>query len=166
MPNWHTLAPAAQAAQYQAWLDEASEAQVGCETHFYRSGTRLRKDPNLVSPSNRDEFDNLRRQLVSNETTSSQFDTIISTFRQLFPRLHKWLEWWLRPVIASMIFPAKRKMNSTVASEVPHSSNPVETQHAHLHHCVGKDHDLKPGIEGLYLHVEKLRQRHQAILGM
>ena len=66
MPNWHTLAPAAQAAQYQAWLDEASEAQVGCETHFYRSGTRLRKDPNLVAPSNRDEFDNLRRQLVSN----------------------------------------------------------------------------------------------------
>ncbi|KAK7675993.1 hypothetical protein QCA50_021050 [Cerrena zonata] len=37
MPNWSTLVSSAQQAQYQAWLDEASNHQVGCETHFYRS---------------------------------------------------------------------------------------------------------------------------------
>ncbi|KAK7689276.1 hypothetical protein QCA50_007967 [Cerrena zonata] len=101
MPNWSTLVSSAQQAQYQAWLDEASNHQVSCETHFYRSGTRLRKDPNLVPPAEQDHFDNLQRQMVSNEITEAQFNNLISSFHHSFKPLRTWINWWTRPVIAS-----------------------------------------------------------------
>ena len=165
MSGWESLSPAAQEVQYKVWMEEASANQVGCETHFFRSGTRLCKDPNLVPPGKKLEFDNLRRRMVSIETTPEQFDELVSTLRLSFKALKGWSNWWLRDVIARLIFPARRTMDPKVASEVPHSSNPVETQHALLHHASGKDHDMHIGIEKSFLHVEELRSQYDAIQG-
>ncbi|CAL1699121.1 unnamed protein product [Somion occarium] len=163
IPGWYLLTPEAQKAEHKALLKEALDYEVGCETHFWRSGTRLRQNPDLVPPSARDQFDNLRRCMVSVETTEEVFNELVVTFRATFPCIKTWMDWWMRPTVMGMIFPAKRTMNSTVASEVPHTSNPIETQHSLLHHASGKDQDLIPGIQNIFLHMQERENHHRAI---
>lgn len=89
----------------------------------------------------------------------------VQTIRKLFPKVTGWLNWWLQPAVAAMIFPSQRQVPDDVFAQVPHTSNPVEGHHSLLHHATGTDHDLIPGIERLYLHVRSLETRYQAVKG-
>ncbi|KAJ7852710.1 hypothetical protein B0H13DRAFT_1904484 [Mycena leptocephala] len=64
------------------------------------------------------------------------------------------------------VFPAKRAMSAELAAKVPSNSNAIEHQHSLLHHAVGNDHDLQPGVEKIYLHVREMEKKHEAIKGL
>ncbi len=71
-----------------------------------------------------------------------------------FPKTAPWLNWWLRPDHASMIFPSQRRMDAIVWDTLPDSTNAEEAMHFKIYQLVGKKHDIMPGLDGL-LQVEK-----------
>jgi hypothetical protein len=86
--------------------------------------------------------------------------------RRRFPKIKWWLNWWQRPTIATMIFPACSIMDPKVATEIPRTTNPVEHQHSLLHYATGTQHDLLTGIKKIYGHVHELELQYNAITGM
>ncbi len=83
-----------------------------------------------------------------------------------FNRLDGWLEWWLRPNIASMIFPAKSRVDPELASQLPSTSNPVEAAHSHLHSAMGTGYDAHQGVHKLFVYVKERETRFNALMGM
>lgn len=159
------LAPEAYKAQREHYLTEAKEAQRGCTVHFWRSATRLKRNAALIERERCDTFDRYLHHIVDKDTSQEEFTATIRSLLTDFPKVRGWLEWWLRPAIASMIFPSQSKLDPAVAEQVPSTSNPVEHQHALLHHATGKDHDFLPGIKKLYMHVGERESQYNAIRG-
>lgn len=164
--SFHKLTRQSQAIERKQYIEEAKEAEVGCDVHFGRSAIRVKKNGALVPPESVDAFDDGIRRLLSPSTTSTQFSEVVTSLKSQFPRINGWLNWWLRPTVASMIFPARSVVDPVVAASVPSTSNPVEHQHSLLHHATGIDQDLIPGIEKLFLHVQELEAQYNAIEGL
>ncbi|KAJ7179791.1 hypothetical protein C8R46DRAFT_887044 [Mycena filopes] len=162
-PAFNSLSPAAQAAERRALVLEAEEVEVGCEVHFWRSADRIKKTHSLVPPALAETFEKSMRELLSRTTTPERFDDIILGLKAQFPAIKNWISWWERRSIASMIFPAKSAVDPAIAAKVPSTSNPIEHQHSLLHHAVGSDHELLPGIENIFLHVREMEKKFTAI---
>ncbi|KAF8957620.1 hypothetical protein BDZ97DRAFT_1924498 [Flammula alnicola] len=159
-PRFQSLTAASQEIERNEYLKQAQEAERGCEFHFWQSAERIMSNGALVPQAKSGEFNRLLRSLVSSKTSLEDFDTTVQTLRSEFPRIHGWLSWWLRPAFASMIFPAVSAIDRTIADQIPTTSNPVEHQHSLLHHAVGVDQDLIPGIKKLFLHVQELESQY------
>ncbi|KAJ6535381.1 hypothetical protein DFH09DRAFT_1091717 [Mycena vulgaris] len=162
-PGFATLSKEAQAAERRHLVREAEEAEVGCEVHFWRSADHVKKTHSLVPPELANTFEKSLRELLSPTTTSERFDAVILALKTTFPAIKNWVGWWERRSIASMIFPAKSAVDRALAAKVPSTSNPIEHQHSLLHHAVGKDQELLPGIEKIYLHVREMEKKFDAI---
>ena len=165
MPSFANLLEQSQKIECDRYVSEAREAELGCNIHFWCSATHLKANGALVPTGLVNTFDNFLRQLQSPDMTHPVFDETVRSLKSTFPKIHGWLNWWLRPTIASMIFPVKSVVDPFLASQVPSTSNPVEHQHSLLHHATGTDQDLLPGIEKMYLHVQELEAQYNAIDG-
>lgn len=152
-------------AQWQHYLQEANSVQVGCEIHFFRSGKRLMQNSALISHERKDKFMEMLYIMTAKSTTSEHFASTVNQIHEQFPRIHGWLEWWLRPAISSMIFPSKSSINPTLADKVPSTSNAIESQHFNLHSAMGKDHDALAGVHKLYIYVKQREQQYNALMG-
>ena len=167
-PAFHSLPERAREATRTELLADASKYQQGCLTHFQRSVMRLKADKSLVPPILADTFQTCIDTLIST-TSREEFDAAINTLSSdPFPTiLRGWITWWQRPHIAAMIFPSFQTCDEDEGedfrhSEVPRTSNPIETQHSLLHHATGKAYDLIPGVEALYAHMRQLRTQYDA----
>lgn len=166
MPSFSMLDKEAQDLQRKKLVEEAQATQVGCETHFWRSGIRVKKNGALVPPELVHIFDNRVRQLLSRDTTPEQFTETVNALKIVFPKIVPWINWWLRPAIASMIFPARSVVDPALVAKVPSTTNAIEHQHSLLHHATGTDMDLIPGAENIWLHVRELEKQYEAIKGI
>ncbi len=165
LPGARQLSQPAYDAQYAFFLKEANQSQMGCQVHFFRSGTRLKQNGALIPRDLRGHFDDLLHIMVSSSTTLDVFRATVKEIEERFSMIGGWLEWWLRPSIASMIFPICRKVDPEVAKKVPSSSNPIEAQHSHLHSAVGTGHDDVIGVRKLFLYVRDREKHYLAIMG-
>ncbi|KAE9396957.1 hypothetical protein BT96DRAFT_996232 [Gymnopus androsaceus JB14] len=102
--------------------------------------------------------------MTAKSTTSEHFASTVNQIQEQFPRIHGWLEWWLRPAISSMIFPSKSSINPKLADKVPSTSNAIESQHFNLHSAMGKDHDALAGVHKLYIYVKQREQQYNALM--
>ncbi|KAH7908555.1 hypothetical protein BJ138DRAFT_1128352 [Hygrophoropsis aurantiaca] len=75
-PSFNDLSPEAQNIERQHLVKEASEVQIGCDVHFWRSATRLKKNGALVPAEDVPHFDLLIHQLLSVQTTSGKVQNI------------------------------------------------------------------------------------------
>lgn len=164
-PAFNTLTKESQAIERNRYLEEAKRAEVGCQFHFWQSATRLKSNGILIPRGSSGAFDRILRILVSDRTSQEEFDDNVKLLRTTFPRIDGWLSWWLRPTFASMIFPSRSAVDRTISNQVPSTSNAAEHHHSLLHHAVGTDHDLIPGIQNLFLHVQELERQFTAIRG-
>ncbi|KAK7012998.1 hypothetical protein R3P38DRAFT_3581609 [Favolaschia claudopus] len=160
-----SLSPAAQAVERAQLVKEATESVVGCEVHFWRSADRIMNTHSLVPPESKHIFESGLRELVSPSTTSERFDVVLQELKNKFPGTKNWFRWWERAPIMSMIFRSKSAVSPEMAAKVPSTTNPIEHQHSLLHHSVGKEQELVPGIEKLYLHVREMEKKYLAIKG-
>ncbi|KAF9547410.1 hypothetical protein CPC08DRAFT_648784, partial [Agrocybe pediades] len=162
-PDFQSLTSQSQEIERKAYLQQAQEAESGCDFHFWQSVERLISNGNLVRASDAPDFNHQLRIMTSRSTSRERFDTAVKKIRDSYSQVDSWLSWWLRPAFASMIFPACSSVDPVVANEIPSTSNAAEHSHGLLHHASGKDHDLVPGIEKLYLHVEELERQYDAV---
>lgn len=166
LPGFASLSKEARAVERDRFLKEALATVRGCLTHFNGSGLRLKRNGGVVSPEQADLFLHLIHELTSHDTSLPEFGKAVSKIRSNFPKSEGWLSWWLRPSIASTIFPIKSLMDTELADQIPATSNPVEHQHSLLHRANGIDHDLIPGIKKLHLNIEKIHQHYLAVKGL
>ncbi|KAJ7268152.1 hypothetical protein B0H12DRAFT_1229783 [Mycena haematopus] len=150
MPHFAQLSKEAQDAEHRHLIIEAEKDQVK-KTHA------------LIPPESATIFEKNLRELIAPTTTSGRFDEIVLALKTAFPSIKAWLSWWERRPIASMIFPAKSSVDAELAAKAPSTTNPVEHGHSLLHHAVGKDQELFPGIEKLFLHVHEMENKYKAI---
>ena len=105
--GWDMLSSTAQEAEREARLLEASDFQQGCRTHFQRSIMRVKKDKTVVPPHLLDTFETGMHTLLSPDTSRDEYESTIERLRATFPPLFVgWIDWWTRPSMAAMIFPA------------------------------------------------------------
>ncbi|EIM79531.1 uncharacterized protein STEHIDRAFT_116440 [Stereum hirsutum FP-91666 SS1] len=149
----------------KAYLDEAAKYRRGCDVHFMRSATRLKRNGTLVPPEHTALFDEFCHLAIGRDTTRSQFSEAVEHIRTTLPRIRGWLAWWLRASVRTMAFPCHSVSDPEDLDQTPNNSNPVETQHSLLHHAVGTDHDLIPGVQNLYLHAKEMEKRTKSIEG-
>lgn len=141
------------------------QAQSGCDFHFWQSAERIKANGQVIPAELVDRFMSFLHTMTSKSTTKERFLETTRNFATTFPRAEKWLAWWLRPTIASMIFPSQSAVDPTIGSQIPATANPVEHGHSLLHHAVGKDQDLITGIRKLFLHVSEFEKQYDAIKG-
>ncbi|KAL4256927.1 hypothetical protein AB1N83_010648 [Pleurotus pulmonarius] len=165
MPSFNFLSSESQVIERQRFYNDALKVQVGCDVHFRNSVTRIKRNGSIIPANKAKDFQAHCETLISPSTNNDHFDQTVRDLQQGFPRARPWLNWWLRPTMASMIFPCKSAVARDLASRVPSTSNPVEHQHSLLHHAVGKDYDIIPGVEKIHLHVKELESQYKAIQG-
>ncbi|KAJ7207664.1 hypothetical protein C8J57DRAFT_1613186 [Mycena rebaudengoi] len=95
MPLFAALSPEAQQAERRQLVLEAQKAVVGCDIHFWRSSTRIKKSQVLVPPTSTDTFEKHLREMLSPDTTSDRFDDVVQTLKSTFPLIRNWVNWWL-----------------------------------------------------------------------
>ena len=155
----------AQKAERDSYLQEAQQAESGCDFHFWQSGKRLMQNGSLIPPEKAENFQGLLWTMTGKSTSLVGFNDAVATIQRSFPHINSWLSWWLRGPIASMTFPGRSAVDPDVADQIPSTANEAEHSHSLLHHTVGKDHDLIPGIKNLFLHVKELEKQYEAISG-
>jgi hypothetical protein len=81
-------------------------------------------------------FKEMCRQLVDTENVAV-FGRIVEMMRSEWPKLKGWLDWWLAPEHASMIFASQRTMDQALAAKLPATTNPEESIHAVIYNMAG-----------------------------
>ncbi|KAF8956481.1 hypothetical protein BDZ97DRAFT_1958322 [Flammula alnicola] len=162
-PGFYNLTKASQENEHAAYLEQALQAERGCSFHFWQSAERITSNSALVPSAKAAEFNLHLRILEDKATSRAEFDKTIVTLNSEYPNIVNWLSWWLRPTFRSLIFPAYSSLDPSIAIQVPRTSNPAEHSHSLLHHSVGSDQDLIPGIKKLFLHVKELESQYNSI---
>ncbi|KIK50276.1 hypothetical protein GYMLUDRAFT_131872, partial [Collybiopsis luxurians FD-317 M1] len=163
-PGSRNLSQGAYHVQHAHFVKEANEVQVGCQVHFYHSGKRLAQNGVLVPSTHREQFMHFLHIMVAKSTSADQWTSIVDSIRASFPQIEGWLEWWLQPAIASMIFPAVSNVDPGLAHQVPSTTNPIEAQHFNLHLSLDKGHDALAGVHRLYLYVKMREDQYKAVM--
>jgi hypothetical protein len=158
--------PADAQEAYQTLLRaEAQTMHRGCEVHYGHSLLRLRSNGSLVPPEKISRFNSITASMKSTKTTPEEFLSLVAEFRVDFPKLAGWLDWWLRPAVASTIFPSCTKTIATRLLETSATSNPIEGQHSLLHRATRTDLDVLEGIRYLYKNMTRFEKQYLAIQG-
>ncbi|KAI9494181.1 hypothetical protein BDB00DRAFT_871703 [Zychaea mexicana] len=64
--------------------------------------------------------------------TNIRFDMVTGDMEQEIPRTTKWMIWWLRPGVASMIFRSKTVMHEEPLRDATRTTNGVESFHRNI----------------------------------
>lgn len=130
------------------FMHRAEKLLKGCRVHFLRSVKTVAQSASLVDPSAKSRFRELADELCS-APSLKEFQSVESAIRKEFPTIKNWLDWWVRPSIASQIFQAHKIMNPELDAMLPDTTNPVESLHNILGVSVGKGHQFIVGLIGL-----------------
>ncbi|KAF8351864.1 hypothetical protein F5887DRAFT_874070, partial [Amanita rubescens] len=117
----------------------------GCTYHFQKTVTRVSRISHIVAPDRSQEF-KLRSHALLEANTDDQFRKLAIALIHEFPGVEKWLEWWLRPPHAAMLFKSQRAMDGDIWDSIPSTTNAEESIHNTLHIGHGNDHEFFSGI--------------------
>ncbi|KAF8886874.1 hypothetical protein CPB84DRAFT_1535529 [Gymnopilus junonius] len=121
----------------------------GCREHFRAGVIRISKISGVIPPNMRDEF--IARALALLDAPSSEdFIALVNLLVRDFPKTKSWMDWWVRPSVASMLFESERKMNTDLWDSLPDDNNAEEAMHWKLYSACGRDHELLEGFYSLY----------------
>jgi hypothetical protein len=100
----------------------------GCGEHFRAGITRISQISGVVPSGMADAF--MKRALALLDTEDPQeFQSRAALVVRDFPKVKSWMEWWLRPSHASMLFKSQRKMDADIWDSIPSTNNAEEAMH-------------------------------------
>ncbi|KAJ3848744.1 hypothetical protein EV368DRAFT_86271 [Lentinula lateritia] len=135
-------------------LQLAGQALIkGCLYHYHKAVNQMSWIGDAVPQNTKSDFQKLCRSLPE-ITDVKHFDDVVSAIQKRWPRVSRWLSWWLMSEHAGMLFPCKLTMAADLAARLP-ATNAEEAMHATIYCAVGINHPLLKGLDGL-LAVEKL----------
>ncbi|KAF8956646.1 hypothetical protein BDZ97DRAFT_1925337 [Flammula alnicola] len=129
----------------------------GCREHYRAGVTRVSRISGAVPPGMAHAFTS-RALALLDLPNSEEFISQSALLVRDFPKLATWMEWWVRPVHASMLFESERKMDIELWKSLPLDNNPEEAMHWKLYSACGRDHEF---LEGMYsLHAVAIYYEH------
>jgi hypothetical protein len=115
---------------------QAQSLLKGCRYHFDKSVTRVSRISSCVPSSTIDLFVDMCRQLCTTEN-AALYERLVELMGDNWPMLKPWMDWWFAPDHAMMIFPSQRKMDKTLASKLPGTTNAEESIHQVIYTIAG-----------------------------
>lgn len=147
-------------------LTKAAKAILrGCEEHFRAAVTRVSRINGAVPPDKVEAFKTRAIGLLSVagiDEFSEQANLIIRDF----PRLKTWMEWWMRPSHATMLFSSQRLMKEHVVKSIPNTTNAEEAMHWRFYCAAGRDHSFMHGMNSLYKIAVDFERQFEAVNSM
>ena len=122
--------------------------------------TRVARINGAVPPDKKEAFTGRALGLL-NCSTSDDFQLQAKLIIRDFLKLTSWMEWWMRPSHASILFESEKKMDVEIWERLPSTTNAEEAMHAKFYKACGRDHAFLEGMNALYafaLHFERLFQ--------
>jgi len=135
----------------------------GCKEHFRSGVTRISRIGGVIPVEQRELFVKQAIGLLSC-LTDEEFRNQARQIIQDFPKTATWLEWWLRPAHASILFESQRVMDVVIWDSIPDTTNAEEAMHWRLYAAAGKNHDFFEGLECLRAVSQHFEQLYQARL--
>jgi hypothetical protein len=129
--------------------DAAGNLLRGCEEHFRAGVTRVARINGAVPPDLKDAFTERALGLLKC-SSSEEFQHRASLIVRDFPKLKSWMEWWMRPAHATMLFESERNMDVTIWDSLPKTTNAEEAMHWKLYSACGRDHSFMEGMNSLF----------------
>ena len=130
----------------------------GCQEHFRAAVTCVARINGAVPVDKKEAFTEHALGLL-HCATSDDFQLRANLIIRDFPKLASWMEWWMRPSHASMLFRSERKMDTELWNGLPSTTNAQEAMNAKIYKACGQDHQFLEGMNALYafaLHFERL----------
>jgi len=129
--------------------EDASCLLRGCQEHFRAGVTRLSRISGVIPVEKRHAFVQRAVALLS-VPTEDEFSLRAKLILRDFPKTASWLNWWIRPAHASMLFEAHRKMDIAIWEAIPVTTNAEEAMHWKLYAAAGRNHSFMEGLRSLY----------------
>jgi hypothetical protein len=144
-------------------LNEAAKAVLrGCEEHFRAAVTKVSRINGAVGPDKVAAFKARALGLLSVpgiEEFNKQANLIIRDF----PKLKAWMEWWMRPSHATMLFSSQRLMEEHIVESIPNTTNAKEAMHWRFYSAAGRDHSFMHGMMSLYKIAVDFERQFEAV---
>lgn len=121
----------------------------GCREHFRAGVTRVSRISGVVAADMADAFI-IRALALLDAPTSEDFISHATRLIRDFPKLKSWMEWWLWPTVASMLFESERKMDCNLWNSMPVDNNAEESMHWKLYSACGRNHEFLEGMYSLF----------------
>ncbi|TFK32445.1 hypothetical protein BDQ12DRAFT_773402 [Crucibulum laeve] len=128
---------------------KAERLLKGCREHYRAGVTRVSRMHAAVPPDMANEFKK-RVLALLDLADSGEFLTQARLIVRDFPNLKAWMEWWMRPSHAQMLFESERKMDINLWKSIPMTNNPEESMHWKLYSACGHNHLFLEGMYSLY----------------
>ena len=133
----------------------------GCREHFRAGVTCVSRISGAVADEQREPFAK-RALALLDAPNSEEFIAHAALLVRDFPRLASWMEWWMRPAHASMLFESERKMDIDIWNSLPADNNAEESMHWKLYSACGRDHNFLEGMYSLHAVAVYYERRHVA----
>ena len=108
----------------------------GCREHYHAGVTHVSCISGAIPAGMADAFKK-RALALLDLPSSEEFVSQAALLVRDFPKLASWMEWWARPVHASMLFELERKMDIELWESLPPTNNPEEAMHWKLYSTCG-----------------------------
>ena len=130
--------------------EDAAECLLrGCQEHFHAAVTRVARINGAVPQDKKEVFTKCALGLL-NCFSSDDFQLQAKLIIRDFPKLSSWMEWWMHPSHAAMLFESERKMDIEIWEGLPKTTNAEEAMHAKFYKACGHDHTFLEGMNALY----------------
>ncbi|KAJ7048915.1 hypothetical protein C8F01DRAFT_1379362 [Mycena amicta] len=146
----------------EAELRRAAEALLkGCRQHFATQVNRMSKLAGAVDPDKRREFRHFTDQMLGAKTMDD-LNLIVAQFKRAFPHARAWIEWWMRPAHAVMLFDCARVMYPALWKSLPATTNAEEAMHHRIYLMVGRHLPLLKGLKSLIKVADTFERQYNA----
>ncbi|KAF8075742.1 hypothetical protein FPV67DRAFT_1648897 [Lyophyllum atratum] len=135
----------------------------GCQEHFRAGVTRVSRINGVIPPNMTDDFV-ARAVGLLNLPSPAAFRDEAALLARDFPKLNDWVEWWIRPAHASMLFSSERTMDVEIWESIPATTNAEEAMHWKLYSACGRDHAPLEGLNSLWMFAEYYERQYTANL--
>jgi hypothetical protein len=141
----------------------AGQLLRGCQEHFRAAITRVSRINGAVPPDMKEAFTQ-RALALLHCSNSDDFNLRANLIIRDFPPLKSWMEWWMRPAHASILFESERQMDIEIWDSIPKTTNAEEAMHWKLYSGCGRDHGFMEGMLSLYKVAEYYQRLLEGIL--
>ena len=146
-------------------LLEASKSLLrGCKQHFEASLTRIKRMIAVVGIDGGPKFSQLVKGLLLADSVDD-FQQRCKIILREFPNCKNWLQWWMRPEHARMLFVNTLDPIPPILKEIPESTNAQEAMHFSMYSQCGKHHDTLQGLELCLKYANGAQQTYTNKLG-
>uniref|UniRef100_D8PWE0 PHD-type domain-containing protein n=1 Tax=Schizophyllum commune (strain H4-8 / FGSC 9210) TaxID=578458 RepID=D8PWE0_SCHCM len=135
----------------------------GCQQHFRAQVTRVSAISGVVSADQREDFKR-RAGFLLDVNSYETFQGLADDLLRDFPNIKPWLEWWMRPVHAQMLFRCDRVMDEGLWEAIPDTTNAQESLHHKMYTALGAGNfSLLDGLRSLLRMAQFFEGQHSHV---